>query len=276
MNQDDLEPLSEDLKHFLQRGRPGEEPPPAAREAVLSFVAASASAAIAGGARLGAQGTGHVASGASRAKHGAWHALKGSFGIGGILVGAAVGGAIGAGGRVAWVVRDASSPVQASPTMPASAPVTAANSEPHAPPLTPRAPAPASSADPALADQEARPRDPSQKMAAAPAETASTATTKDTSLGEERALIDMARTAVARGQWDAALATIERHAHEFPKGRMWEEREWLRIQALLAAGRNDEARQRAASFRKTFPHSFLLPALDKLMPSLPPPNPPPR
>ena len=46
---------------------------------------------------------------------------------------------------------------------------------------------------------------------------------------------------------------------------MAEEREALAIRALLALGRGDEARERAAGFRAAYPHSFLTPVIDSAL-----------
>jgi hypothetical protein len=81
---------------------------------------------------------------------------------------------------------------------------------------------------------------------------------KDVNLGLERALIDRARTASARGDTAAALEALDRHARDFPAGRLTEEREALAIQALVQLGRIEEARARAVRFRARFPSSVFL------------------
>jgi len=86
---------------------------------------------------------------------------------------------------------------------------------------------------------------------------------KDASLARERTLLDMARTALSRGDANAALASLETHAREFPQSQLSEEREVLAIQALASAGRMPEARQRAAAFRKRFVNSSLTPIVDE-------------
>jgi hypothetical protein len=48
-----------------------------------------------------------------------------------------------------------------------------------------------------------------------------------------------------------------------------EEREALAVKALLLAGRDDEARQRAARFRERYPQSLFLPALEAKLRALP-------
>jgi outer membrane protein assembly factor BamD (BamD/ComL family) len=105
-------------------------------------------------------------------------------------------------------------------------------------------------------------------VAAAPGASASAAgadpapLSREESLRAERAILDVARTAVGRGQGAAALAALDRHAHDFPRGRLSEEREGMIIQALLMSGRSPEARSRLERFRKSFPRSMMLPALD--------------
>ncbi len=81
-------------------------------------------------------------------------------------------------------------------------------------------------------------------------------------LGRERALLAIARTAVARGQGDAALTALDRHAQQYPNGQLSEERESLRIQALVAAGRKNEAERRATDFRGRYPESLQKKAIE--------------
>ena len=88
-------------------------------------------------------------------------------------------------------------------------------------------------------------------------------------LADERELIDIARSAVARGHYREALASLGSHAREFPNGRLAEEREVLSIQALALAGRSGEARARAERFRRSFPTSILLPAVERMVGSIP-------
>jgi hypothetical protein len=56
---------------------------------------------------------------------------------------------------------------------------------------------------------------------------------------------------------DAALSLQELHALERdePSGLLAQEREALHIEALAALGRREEARERAASFLKSYPTS---------------------
>lgn len=80
--------------------------------------------------------------------------------------------------------------------------------------------------------------------------------TSDRDLTAERRLIDAARAALARGAWDAALASVRTHATRYPRGALVEEREAARVQALAGAGRSDEANARAREFRDRFPDSL--------------------
>ncbi|MCA2982092.1 MAG: hypothetical protein INH41_20370 [Myxococcaceae bacterium] len=85
---------------------------------------------------------------------------------------------------------------------------------------------------------------------------------RDTALSAERALLEVARTALARGDVGATLAAVERHEREFPGGRLLEEREVLFVQALALSGRRGDAAARQAAFKTRFPDSLSLPAVD--------------
>jgi hypothetical protein len=81
-------------------------------------------------------------------------------------------------------------------------------------------------------------------------------------LKRERSSLEVARTALTRGDFSAALAAIDRHSREFPRGQLAEERESMRIQALVGLGRGTEAREQAARFRRDFPGSMLQGTVD--------------
>jgi outer membrane protein assembly factor BamD (BamD/ComL family) len=80
---------------------------------------------------------------------------------------------------------------------------------------------------------------------------------------EERALVDRARTALARGLASDALAAIDQHTKRFPRGRLAEEREALAVQALALSGDKNAAGARAARFRRSFPSSIFASAVDQ-------------
>jgi hypothetical protein len=85
----------------------------------------------------------------------------------------------------------------------------------------------------------------------------------------ERKLLEPARAAIAGHDYPAALAAIAVHERRFPSGQLAEEREALRVQALVGEHRTDEARRAASAFRKRFPNSVLLPRMAEPFPSTP-------
>jgi hypothetical protein len=88
------------------------------------------------------------------------------------------------------------------------------------------------------------------------------------SIAAERALLDAARVELANAEPQAALDRVERHAKEFPHGRLVEEREAIAVRCLVKVGRNEEARQRGAAFKARWPRSLALPAVEAAMESI--------
>ena len=82
------------------------------------------------------------------------------------------------------------------------------------------------------------------------------------SLAAERALIDRARAALARARPNDALAALGQHRQRFAVGQLAEEREALTVMAQAAIGEHDRARETASRFRRDYPQSLLLPAVD--------------
>src|SRR5690606_7956990 len=80
----------------------------------------------------------------------------------------------------------------------------------------------------------------------------------------ERPVIERARRELVAGSPRAALVSLGAHQRDFPAGALAEERDVLWIQALLADGRADAARRRAAIFRRRHPESIHGPALEAL------------
>lgn len=99
---------------------------------------------------------------------------------------------------------------------------------------------------------------------ASPAKPAASEKTDD-DLARERVLLERARVALGRGDPSGALETLDRHATRHPSGRLAEEREVLAVQALVAAGRKDEAQARAARFHREHPTSAFGSAIDALV-----------
>jgi hypothetical protein len=81
-------------------------------------------------------------------------------------------------------------------------------------------------------------------------------------VAEERALVDDARKALARGDASASLGSLRAHERRFPSGALVEEREALAVKTLAALGRGAEARARAERFRATYPSSLFLPSVE--------------
>lgn len=86
---------------------------------------------------------------------------------------------------------------------------------------------------------------------------------------EEVQLLVRARQANARGDYGAVLAIADEHERTYPAGRLTEEREVLRVKALVALGRLDQARRVGARFHRRFPRSVLLRKVDEMLASPP-------
>ena len=84
-------------------------------------------------------------------------------------------------------------------------------------------------------------------------------------LGRERVLVDVARSALSSGDVTKALAAVQSHEAQFPSGQLTEEREALAVQILWTAGRRDEATRRLHAFSLQFADSPLRPSLDAMM-----------
>lgn len=181
--------------------------------------------------------------------------------LGPLLVALAAGGAVGAGvtsklqePKIVYVERPLAESPPARPSSPESAAPVEVHAEP--PPESPKSAAHAESA-------RARPPRPSTSSSVAPEPSPSNASPIDT-LARERALLDTARASLAKGDAAAALAATERHAREFPRGQMAEEREVLAIQSLAKLGRASEAETRAADFKSRYPRSVLSAVVDSV------------
>jgi hypothetical protein len=94
-------------------------------------------------------------------------------------------------------------------------------------------------------------------------------TSPGNSLAPERALLDVARSAFGRGDGNEALAALSRHEKLYPNGQLAEEREALAVRALVQTDRGDQARARASRFRKRYPTSVMLPAVEAALSAMP-------
>jgi hypothetical protein len=81
---------------------------------------------------------------------------------------------------------------------------------------------------------------------------------RDQALAAERALVEQARTSLARQHPEEALAALAEHRQRFPHGQLEEEREGLDVLSLFASGSVQEGRAAAAQFRQQFPKSVFL------------------
>ena len=82
---------------------------------------------------------------------------------------------------------------------------------------------------------------------------------------KELRVLQPARQAVARGDFGSALAAIADHQSQYPSGKLAEEREALRVKALLGLGRTAEARRAGASFLARFPRSALRGRIEEML-----------
>jgi hypothetical protein len=227
MSDDDLEPLDEQLAGMFAAERSRSVAAPGSKARVFSRLLGN----IAGGG--GGSGSGSAPATATGMK------------LAPLLAAFVIGGAAGAG--ILQAVRP--------PTVvyvERTAPVATASAASTAPEEVALGLAPTT-----VAPEAAPSASPSS---AAPLE--SSASARDAALAREREILDIARTALGRGDGAHALEAIDRHAREFPRGQMTEEREAIAVQALAKLGRGDEAEARATRFRKRYPNSVLLPVID--------------
>jgi hypothetical protein len=88
----------------------------------------------------------------------------------------------------------------------------------------------------------------------------------ETLLREEVAF-DTARAAFVQGNMDATINALVVHARDFPRGQHAPERDKMWIDALLRSGRQEEGCRRVEGFRKAYPRSGYLPALESACPA---------
>jgi hypothetical protein len=180
----------------------------------------------------------------------------------------ALGGALGA--YVMQRSGTASAPVTAPPEPRASsAPPTAASIEPSTTNPEVAASTPLPSTEPFKVSKTSRSVQAVAPSSASPRNENPSGAASDRA-ANERALLDLARGAIEREDGATALAATEEHEREFPRGVLVQEREAIAVRALTLLGRAAEARARLDRFRKNFPDSLLLPALESNVNSLAP------
>jgi hypothetical protein len=84
-------------------------------------------------------------------------------------------------------------------------------------------------------------------------------------LADERVLLDRARSALVRRDAADALAAIRAHEKSFARGQLVEEREGMRVQALVVARDFGSARAAGERFHKVYPRSVFLPVVDRAL-----------
>jgi hypothetical protein len=86
-----------------------------------------------------------------------------------------------------------------------------------------------------------------------------TSATKSEAYAMELRVLQPARQAAS------ALATVAEHQRSYPSGVLAEEREALRVRALVGLGRIAEAERAGGAFRKHFPRSALVKRIDEML-----------
>lgn len=257
------DPLSPEVAAFLAPERRRPDPPEALQADVFSRVGATLG--FPGGPGPGGSDPsggappagGHLGGGGTAVAHAAAkHVVTGSLAK--TLAALVVGGLIGSGVHEAYdlaIDRRAERARVVATAPPALAPTPAPAAPPAGRPERQPPPADVASAEipPVKPEHVARPE----------------GRERDRGLAAERALIEQARSALAREKSAAALAALERHAREFPQGEFEEERESLQVQALVGLGRFEQARKTGARFHRRFPRSIFGAVVDEALKSIP-------
>jgi hypothetical protein len=88
-------------------------------------------------------------------------------------------------------------------------------------------------------------------------------------LAAERIVLDGARAALVHHDASGALIALRSHEQAFPRGQLLEERESMRVQALSLTHDWSAARAAAGRFRRQFPRSMFLPAVEQALEAAP-------
>jgi hypothetical protein len=81
----------------------------------------------------------------------------------------------------------------------------------------------------------------------------------------EDVVIERARIALARSQFDDALKLLSEHEQRFPNGPLRSERELLFVRALLGTSDRASAIERAQRLRRAHPDDPALPAIEAVL-----------
>ena len=251
------EPAQEILREFLDAERSCPEPPAGTQDRVLARLSTTLGLVPGLGDSLATPSGPSLAPAPVRPRP--WGPVLGGItgrGLATFLVGAAVGATVyGTAQRIGHRPEPASPPativVSPVPMPPVVAPAPMPQVEAAATALSATKPLAASQGhhenEPALGELKAR----------------------DRNLAAERKLVEMARSALARGHTEGAIAALRRHVHQFPNGQLAEERDSLLVQTLVAKGDFAQARVRARSFERQHPHSLFSPVVEQALKSIP-------
>jgi hypothetical protein len=124
----------------------------------------------------------------------------------------------------------------------------------------PPVPPPSSTKPAAPSRSKVKREPPPPPMEMKPAEAPPPPSRSNSGLVSERdwSLLKQAREANGQGRYGEALMAVTQHEQEHPSSQLEQEREALRIQALVGMGRREEARALARSFEQRFSESILL------------------
>lgn len=102
---------------------------------------------------------------------------------------------------------------------------------------------------------------PPTGVAPAPLHAATSVPSSDSELAKERVLLNVAHAALARGNVQGTFDAIQEHGRAFPRGRLSEERDMLRVLAEARAQNRDRARSELDAFERRYPRSVFLTTL---------------
>ncbi|MBN1611883.1 MAG: hypothetical protein JW940_34950 [Polyangiaceae bacterium] len=120
-------------------------------------------------------------------------------------------------------------------------------------------------APPSVGPSSVDPEPPLAERSPAKAKPAGPAISATEAHAMELRVLQPAQQDVARQDYASAMAAIEKHQRRFPSGRLAEEREALRVKALLGLGRTAEAQRVGARFHERFPKSALCGRMDRML-----------
>jgi len=131
-------------------------------------------------------------------------------------------------------------------------------------PVPPTVPAPAEATALTESSSEPLPPPPRRPTKSRPLPAAAPTAAVDAYASELR-LLRPAQMALGQSSFADALALVDEHQRRFPMGHLAEEREALRVKALLGLDRREEARRAVAAFRVRFPNSALLARIQAML-----------